>query len=250
MSDPIDVTIVSDTYDVFLPPTGGRIAGNIGYIEIDQSWDSTREAEYVAAGNAVLREVDSPAVCGWILDLRLNLDGSYVPMVSTLGPILGNGPFWGWVDREGSTFMVSYEDGSIVDDAGYLLADYLAPGTRYLPASASPPVAVLTSSTTASSGEVTTVAFVGRPNTRSFGEQTAGFTVGNTTYLLWDGTLLALAESAYVDRNGKAYLHGVIPDQRVANDWATFRTPDDPVIAAASAWLQQQPGCVASATPT
>jgi C-terminal processing protease CtpA/Prc len=74
--------------------------------------------------------------------------------------------------------------------------------------------------------------------------------VGNTGYVLWDGTQLALAEGAYVDRNGTVHTDGVTPDVFVATDWATFRTPGDPVIAAASAWLQQQPGCAASATPT
>jgi C-terminal processing protease CtpA/Prc len=94
------------------------------------------------------------------------------------------------------------------------------------------------------------VAFVGRDNTRLFGEQTAGYTVGNSSYLLWDGTHLALADGAYVDRNGTVYTEGVPPDVAVTNDWATFRTADDPVIGAAAAWLQQQPGCTESATPT
>jgi hypothetical protein len=69
-------------------------------------------------------------------------------------------------------------------------------------------------------------------------------------YLLWDGTQLALAESAYVDRHGTVDTEGVTLDGAVANGWAAFRTPGDPVIAAASAWLQQQPGCATSGTPT
>lgn len=241
-----EVTITKGPYSTYLPPTGERLGDNLGYIEIDQFITMGRESDYAETGNTVIQTVDSPAVCGWIVDLRLNIGGGYAPMVSAVGSILGDGPFWGSVDREGTTSMVSYHDGAFVNGNGSVSPDYLAPGTRYMPEVTSPPVAVLTSSATNSSGEVATVAFVGRANTRLFGEQTAGSTVGNYTgYLFWDGTQLALAEDAYIDRNGTVYTDGVTPNVPVANDWATFRTPDDAVIAAASAWLQQQPGCTA-----
>ena len=248
--EPFEVTLTRGPYTTYLPPSGERVGDNLGYIEIDQFKTPGRESDYAKAGNTVLREVDSPAVCGWIVDLRLNLGGGYAPMLSAVGPILGDGPFFGYQFRDGRGSMVSYQDGAFVFASGRTLPDFLATGTRYMPEMDGPPVAVLTSSVTGSAGEAATLAFVGRDNTQVFGEKTAGLTVGNTVHTLWDGTLLALADGAYVDRNGTVYTDGVSPDVAVTNDWATFRTDDDPVIAAASAWLQEQPGCAATATAT
>src|SRR5437899_12878929 len=47
--------------------------------------------------------------------------------------------------------------------------------------------AVLTDESTASVGEAVAVAFIGRSNTRSFGQPTAGVPTGNVVYHLADG---------------------------------------------------------------
>jgi hypothetical protein len=156
------VTLTRGAYVTYLPPSGERIGNNLGYIEIDQFSVTGCEGDYAEAGNTVVREVDSPAVCGWIVDLRLNLGGGYSPMLHAVGAILGEGPFWGYQHRDGSRSMVAYQDGTFLFASGSALPGHLPPGTGYIPEIATPPVAVLTSSATASAGEVATVAFVGR----------------------------------------------------------------------------------------
>ncbi|WP_116105614.1 S41 family peptidase [Lewinella sp. IMCC34191] len=71
---------------------------------------------------------------------------------------------------------------------------------------------VLTNGRTASSGEVITVVFRGRPDTRSFGAATAGYSTTNATIFLSDGAMLNLTVSVYGDRNKHAYGNKIEPD--------------------------------------
>jgi hypothetical protein len=57
---------------------------------------------------------------------------------------------------------------------------------------------------------------------------------------------LALAVAVESDRTGKVYLDGLMPDEFVRTDWATFGTDDDPLLRAAVAWLGVQGPCAAS----
>ncbi len=248
--EPITVTIEQAPYDRYVSPSGHRLSGDLGYIQLPHftSVDDNREPEYASTANDLIADVDAAPTCGWIVDLRLNGGGSYAPMVSGLGPILGNGTFVGWLDADGRQSWVTYEDGRIIDE-DYVYPDYLK-GNAYSLQRPNPPVAVLTGPNTGSSGEVATLAFVGRPNARSFGEITGGATTANAGYTLFDGTGLYLAVAAMTDRTGETHLFGVVPDERIANDWTAFGTDEDPVLSAAIEWLNQQPACIApAATP-
>nr|WP_290931382.1 S41 family peptidase [Haliscomenobacter sp.] len=99
-----------------------------------------------------------------------------------------------------------------------------------------PPVAVLTGPQTASSGEVVTVAFRKRPNTRSFGEPTAGLSTANQDYALRDSAMILLTVSIYADRE-KTFGTQITPDEQIVGvDDAELK---DPVIEAAKRWLDQ-----------
>ena len=76
-----------------------------------------------------------------------------------------------------------------------------------------PPVAVLTSRLTGSSGEGVVMAFRGRPDSRSFGEPTAGVPTGNAPYPLSDRAELHLTEGIGVDRTGATYQARIQPDR-------------------------------------
>ena len=128
-------------------------------------------------------------------------------------------------------------------DDGIEVSDYLAGQETVALHDPDLPVAVLTSPFTGSSGEVTTLAFVGRPETRLFGEPTGGYTTANVGYNLFDGSFLALAVAAMTDRTGTTYPSGIDPDELVSIDWTQFATEGDPVLAAATNWLTQQSGC-------
>ena len=241
MAEPITVTVEQGPYSQYVAPTGHRLAGDLGYVVVPPFTTPGTNVDYVAAARSAITAVDQSPTCGWLVDLRLNTGGSYSPMVGGVGPILGDGTFVGWRWRDASQTWVTYVNGRITDD-GRPVADFTDQLGNVLQRP-NPPVAVLTGPLTGSAGEVTALAFVGRPGARLFGETTGGFTTGNVTYALFDGSLLALAETAMTDRTGMTYLAGIEPDERVPIDWVTFGTDDDPVIQAAMAWLDQQPGC-------
>jgi len=236
------VRLEQGPYSLYVPPAGRRLADDVGYLVIYGFTAFGQEVDYAAEARRVIAEIDRTPTCGWVIDLRLNTGGSYFPMVTGVGPILGNGTFVGWEYADGTQTWVTYDDGRIVDD-GIEISDYLADREFVELHVSDPPVAVLTSPYTGSSGEVTTLAFVGRPDTRLFGEQTGGYTTANAGYSLFDGSFLGLAEAAMADRTGAVYPDGIKPDAPVDIDWTQFATNDDPVLNAATEWVTQQSAC-------
>jgi carboxyl-terminal processing protease len=202
---------------------------------------------------ALVRAVDaqggSQGPCGWVVDLRHNLGGNMWPMLVGVGPILGDGPLGSFVNASGAKVEWYYDNGA----AG----TFAAGGPRSVAAAVSagrapyalkrpnPPVAVLTDSLTASSGEAITVAFRGRPATRSFGGATIGVPTANAGFRLPDNAFLLIMVSLDADRLGRQY------DTRIPPDVAIPQTArpawDDATVAAATAWLATQPGCAATA---
>ncbi|MGC4108167.1 MAG: S41 family peptidase [Thermomicrobiales bacterium] len=242
------VPLVASTYTAYRPPEAA-INGPLGYIALPGFSIMERAKDYARTGNDQIAIIDRAGVCGWIVDLRLDHGGSYSPMVSAVGSILGNGTFVGWLAPDGMKIWVSYEDG-VIRSEGDEIANYLSPGERYQLATPMPPVAVLLGPGTTSSGEVTALAFIGRPDTKSFGTKTGGFTTANATTRLFDGSALRLAVAAMMDRSGQTFLTGIVPDEVVVGSADTFGTEDDPVIQAASQWLLSQEACAgATGTP-
>ena len=159
----------------------------------------------------------APSVkCGWVVDLRGNPGGNMWPMLSAVSPLLGGGPIGFFRDAKGQD----------------------RPWRLTVPAVAAPdlskaPAAVLTGSKTASSGEAIAVAFRGRPNTRSFGQPTAGLSTGNQHFELPGGARLGLTTSRFVDRTRKAYGGTVVPDEIATGSELTL----------AKAWLRTASRC-------
>lgn len=108
------------------------------------------------------------------------------------------------------------------------------------PASVDNPVAVQIGSLTASSGEAVTTAFHGRPNTRLFGQSTAGLATSNEPVVLSDGAMIALTRSVFTDRNGHQFGQGfsIEPDE-------LLESTEDPLDAAIS-WLSSEFGLLTS----
>ena len=157
------------------------------------------------------------------------------PMLAGLGPLLGEGRLGAFIDPEGRETTWSYAAGAATEAdrprARVLGADYGLEVTRA-------PVAVLIGRGTASSGEALTIAFIGRPNTRSFGQPTRGLSTSNDQFLLNDGAIINLSVSVFADRNGHQYPAGIDPDERaVASATA-------PIPSVATDWLRQQPACL------
>jgi C-terminal processing protease CtpA/Prc len=239
----IRIQVTQAGYNRYAPPWGGQLPGteHLGYVGIPHFASPGYHTAFAAAGSQIVRNASEAGSCGWIVDLRLTAGGNYSPMVTAVGALLGNGRFAGWQSVSGSQTWLSYEHGTISDD-DTTVSSYLLAGAGD-PIEPAPPVAVLTGPQTASSGEVAALAFVGRPDTRFFGERTAGLTTPIQGFYLFNGALIGLAVAAMTDRNGTTYLEGITPDEPVSIDWTTFGTEDDPVIASARTWLLDQPSC-------
>lgn len=144
---------------------------------------------------------------GWILDLRFNTGGNSTPMLLALYDLLGDNVIWGVMDgNKKMTSKLKLEKGRYLDDSkktpfinrkGELMDNAK--------------VAVITSLFTASSGEVTALAFKGRPNTIFIGEKSYGATNTNTSYPLPFDTTMAITIGYDTDRNGN-YFEQITPD--------------------------------------
>jgi hypothetical protein len=195
---------------------------------------------YALTVQGLIGELEAAPPCGWVVDLRQNNGGNMWPMLVGVGPLLGEGQAGAFVYPDGQEDPWSYADGQA--SCGDEVVTAIDSAVVYAPLEPLPPVAVLTSRVTASSGEAIAVAFRGRPNTRSFGTETAGLSTANQGFPLADGALLSLTVARFADRTGTVYDGPIAPDE-VVN--APKSLPDQ-VLEAAVAWLLSQPACTGS----
>ncbi len=143
----------------------------------------------------------------WILDLRFNTGGNSTPMLLALYDLLGDNTVWGVMDSSHKiTSKIKLDKGQYLDESkkpAFInrkgeLADHAK-------------VAVITGPFTASSGEVTALAFKRRAHTIFIGEKSYGATTTNTAYPLPFGATLAITIGYDTDRNGN-YHAQIIPD--------------------------------------
>jgi C-terminal processing protease CtpA/Prc len=215
-------------------PEGRRIAPSIGYLDLPGFIGSQEQAkQYAQTTQQLIREIDQPSLSGWILDLRRNTGGNMWPMVAGLGPLLGEGEWLVFVSPlEHQKAFYRHGQAGIVPDLVLTTVD-----TPYHLIHPNPPVAVLTSQITTSSGEFAALLFRGRPHTRSFGEPTYGVPTANDDKELSDGALILLTTALGADRTGHTYDAPLIPDQHIPIQWTHLGTTHDPVLQAAAQWL-------------
>jgi carboxyl-terminal processing protease len=173
----------------FLPSVGKLLDDRLGYILVPSSgFDDTTVANgYVASMQGEIKRIDQSHPCGWIVDLRGNAGGWFSPMEAGIGPILGEGRIGGTVDADGNVTYSTYQNG-IVRWGNYISFEFSSP---YHLLESNPPVAVLTDGSTSSAAEDLTIAFRGRPDTRSFGQPTGGQNPGvGKVFTLEDGGIL------------------------------------------------------------
>ena len=210
-------------------PTVSLFNHRLGLIDLpavgSQSPNARRYALSALSRISALQSKHHP--CGWVVDLRDNPGGDMYPMLLSVGPILGNGRLIGFTGKMQSRVFVFYRSGTL---SGGGFTDH-AP-VRVANFAPAPPVAVLTGPVTISSGEAVTIAFRGRPQTRSFGAPTGGATNSPQSYRLADGATLRFSVAWDTDREGTIYMHPINPN--MASD-----TP----LQAAQDWLLSTPAC-------
>lgn len=220
-------------FDEYVAPTGRRLDGGIGYLELPGVVSGPKAANYDDTVHELLGQIDDGTLRGFIVDLRRNTGGTLWPMLASIGPLAGEGKLGAFVSAH-SGADISYDAALGAAKSGtYELARVDEPH----PLRDDLPVAVLTGPLTAHLGEAIVVAFAGRARTRRFGEGTRGVPIGNTSIPLADGALLVLTVTVDADRTGTRYDDVILPDETVAIDWTRFGTADDPVMAAARRWL-------------
>lgn len=205
------------------PPKVEAMSGDLGYIAMPGFSGVQPAAQQAFARRVIdgITRVQPQARCGWVVDLRQDPGGNMRPMLAGLRPLLGDGVVGGFRRAGGQVYPVYAHPPSSTD---------LPDG----PALEHARVAVLLGPHTASSGEVVAVAFRGRPDTRSFGQPTAGLSTANAGYRLPDGSELFVTTSVDVDRTGHAYGNRLPPDQLVPDDPAA---KGDATLDAARQWL-------------
>ncbi len=225
------------------PPPGtpsGQDIGGFGYIVLpgfqSPGFNDALATGYAERVQELIRTLDGPSRCGWVVDLRPNWGGNMWPMVAGIGPVLGEGLVGGWINVEGERSRWFYRDGvaGIELPSGSTVI-MMEVGSPYQVVNREPPVAVLTAGDTASSGEAVTIAFRARPRTRSFGSATYGNSTGNAAFHLSDGARIFLTVSIMVDRDGTPYGGVIAPDEVVTGE--SSDPASDPVVSRAISWL-------------
>jgi carboxyl-terminal processing protease len=250
---------LGDNHSFFRAPSGQNVVGpsfpsspapregasaklvveEIGYVSVSAFSGTAEEAKALATSyHEMIEGVDTLGVCGWVVDLRGNSGGNMWPMIAGIGELAGEGTLGFFVGPDSASSEWGYDDGSswiegfpatTVDDPYRLL-------------NPDPPVAVMTSGYTASSGEATAIAFRARPDTRSFGEPTYGVSTANRGYTLSDGAMIILTVATMADRTGQLYGGKVYPDRHVGGP-PTGDPITDPPLDDAIVWLQSHPAC-------
>lgn len=225
----------------FKPPQGQRLEHNIGYLDLPGLLAINREQvqTYAETAQRLIREIDQPATGGWVIDLRRNTGGNMWPMLAGVGPVLGEGTC-GYFVASGKKTSICYRGGQAFEEQP---DEGVGVNEPYELKHPQPPVAVLTSQLTSSSGEFAALAFRQRPHTRSFGEPTSGVPTGNEIKELSDGAWILLTTCLGADRTGQTYESPLLPDQEVKIDWTRLGTIDDPVLQAAVRWLHTKECC-------
>lgn len=226
-------------------PSGERLEGDIGYLNLPGITDSDQSSEYAGQVRQSMEQLDaSNPVCGWILDLRKSSGGVSGGDWLGLGPLVGDDLLMHFGKADGAAQSVYYEDGVIRYKGARGESELPArvPPGAYVPERVDLPIAVLISARTGSAGEAIAITFANRPHTRSFGEQTGGSTISSDFYEMPDGAFLRIASGLYQDQTGRGYEQGLPPDETVR----AIRDSEDHVLNAAVEWLEGTESCQAS----
>ena len=134
---------------------------------------------------------------GVIIDLSNNNGGDMGPMISGLSALIPNGDVMHFVSRMTGDLPVRLDNGQVIGGGSSIEVNRKDKVDL--------PVAIILGEKTASSGEMTALAFAGLKNAKTFGKSTAGYTTINQKYELYDGAEMALTIGYSKDRQGKEY---------------------------------------------
>ena len=215
---------------------GEWVQDSIAYLTVP--WVSSTDSlvcERVADSlQYVIARLDGRGISRWIIDLRRNSGGNFWPMLTGIGPLLGDG-ICGYFVSSNEKIPIAYHDGSAFQGR-HILCRVSSKG--YHTQKDHKSIVVLTGRRTVSAGEIVALAFKGRAQTCLIGEPTAGLTTANATYSLSDKSLLVLSVCQEADCNGQICQGSIQPDKLIAS--GAIASGDDPAKQAAVSWLMRQ----------
>lgn len=199
-------------------PTGRLITATptlTGYVRLPRLGDGRdRARRYRAEARAVMAGLVEARPRGWLVDLRADIGGNMWPMLAAVAPLLPDGAVGHFRLPDGRHQPWSVRrDGRISLD-GKVMARYRGPR----PTDDGTPIAVLVSRHTASAGEAVALAFRAQPRARLIGAPTAGFTTGNRTHVLRDGTRMRVSVAHYADHRRHLVTGPVPVDEHLADN--------------------------------
>lgn len=153
-------------------------------------------------------------VSGVLIDIRQNTGGNMYPMIAAVHRFINDGDnMLRFRSRKRTQWIpLSF----VCSGAGIEVKSHI-----------DCPVALLTDSLTASSGEATLLCFRGQENTKTFGGETAGYASANAPIAMPDGSSLVLTTGCDVARTDEVFC-----DDPIAPDVPTTNPEAD-----ATAWL-------------
>jgi carboxyl-terminal processing protease len=216
---------------------GEWLEDSIGYITVP--WVSTTDSfvclQVADSLQDLIARLDSRGISKWIIDLRKNSGGNCWPMLTGIGPLLGDG-VCGYFVAPGARIPIAYYGGSAYQGK-HILCQVSNKG--YHTHRDHKSIVVLTGRHTVSAGEIVALAFKGRAQTCIIGQPTAGLTTANATYTLSDRSMLVLSVCQEADYTGRICEGSIQPDMVID---AGPQTPGaDLARTAAVQWLMKFP---------
>ncbi|MDE5518203.1 S41 family peptidase [Elizabethkingia meningoseptica] len=186
---------------------------NIGYIRIPGNNDFAFKKVDSIANDITdhINNINSGKIKAWIIDLRVNTGGNMYPILLGLKEFIGTEStiFGGFRNSKGeSSGKWEIKDGKMLIDGNELVRKVGLNNTI----KKDTPIVILTSCYTASAGEMTAIALIGRKNTFVVGEPTADYTTAVQGFSINADAGLNLSTDYVVDRNLKIYKSNIKPD--------------------------------------
>ncbi|MCG7340746.1 S41 family peptidase [Staphylococcus auricularis] len=206
----------SDDIELEYPKT--HVDHQILTIELPGFMGNQKEAKHYA--EVINDALQKGSYKGVIVDLQDDDGGDMGPMIGGLSSLIPDGKLVSYIDQENEEAMKATLEGSEVKSGGTPIKLSNADKVK------GKPVAILLSDKTASSGEITALSFKGLKDVKYFGDDSATYTSVNSTFTLYDGTMVNLTTHKLKDRTGKVYENDPIkPDEKTkhakqaAKDW-------------------------------
>jgi len=160
---------------------------------------------------------------GIIINLADNTGGDMGPMVAGISSLIPDGTVIKFQYASDMTDEAILENGTFTGGGTSVTVETTEKVTDV-------PIAVVINKLTASSGEMTALAFKGLENVQFFGENSLGFTSGNSQMELYDDTIMQLTTSTIIDRTGTEYentpiepdIHTSTPIEE-AKEWINYQ---------------------------